>query len=332
MTNLSREIWLLEASTDPAAADKYRAASAHLWDVDLHGDDADFHNRLEGYNLGAVLFARCRGVAQTFRRTRAHIARDAGDNVQIVMTLTPSAFAGDYDGRLAHHGQGPIRVVDMSRPFELHAADYETLNLLLPRAALGPAGAMDFHGLVLSDASSGGRLLADGMRSLWAAIDGLTPVEAEGAARAIGALAAGVVQSHARPTTEGDLSGLVLSQARREIDARLADPELSATQLIQHLAISRTTAYRLFEAQGGIAAFIQSRRLDRAFDALLGDSDSSLAEIGYRHGFKSAAHFSRAFAGRFGMPPGAARKAGRRDRAPSAVDDPSAVFDWIRRL
>ena len=328
----SRETWLLDGRTDPGAAAKYRSASAHLWDIELHDEDAEFRNLLEGYTLGGALLARCTGVAQTFRRTRAHVARDSGDNVQILLCLTPSAFAGDYDGRASHHSLGALRLIDMLRPFEVHVGAYETLNLLLPRSALGSAGSMDFHGLTLADDAAGGRLLADSLRTLWETIDGLGVAEAEGAARAIGALLEGVIHDRARPAADGDLPGLVLAQARREIDARLADPDLTATRLAQLLALGRSTAYRLFAPHGGIAAFIQTRRLDRAFDALLADLDTNLAEIGYRHGFKSAAHFSRAFAARFGVPPRTARKAGVRDSTPSAAEDPAAVFDWIRRL
>lgn len=327
-----RETWRLDAREDPDAAARYRAASAHLWEVELHDDDAEFHNLLEGYNLGGVLFARCKGVPQTFRRTRAHIAADAGDNVQLILHLTPGAFSGDYDGRATHNSLGRLRVVDMLRPLEFHTAAYETLNLMLPRAALGEAGGAELHGLTLTTDKGGGRLLADSLRSLWEALDGLSLAEAQAAARAIGVLAAGVIGAHARPAAQGAFAGLVLAQARREVDARLADPDLSATDLVSRLGVGRSTAYRLFEPHGGVAAFIQSRRLDRAFDALLTDSYTSLAEIGYRHGFKSAAHFSRAFAARFDMPPGAARKAGARSAAPSAADDPRAVFDWIRRL
>ena len=326
-----RETWLLDARTDPDAAAKYRSASAQLWDVDLHGEEAAFWNRLEGYNLGGGLFARCEGVAQTFRRTRAHVARDPGDNIQILLCLTPAAFTGDYDGRASHHSLGSVRLIDMLRPFEAHMDAYETLNLLLPRQALGGAGALDFHGMTLSENVAGGRLLAESLRTLWETIDTLSVTEADGAARAIGALAAGVIRNRAEPAT-GDLPGLVLAQARREIDARLADPDLTAARLTQLVAIGRSTAYRLFEPHGGVAAFIQARRLDRAFDALLTNPDVSLAEVGYRHGFKSASHFSRAFAARFGVPPSSARKAGVRNAPPSAAEDPAAVFDWIRRL
>lgn len=327
-----RETWRLDARTDPEAAGRYRAASAHLWDVELHDDDSQFHNLLEGYNLGGVLFARCNGAPQTFRRTRAHIAADPGDNIQFILHLTQGAFSGDYDGRATHNSLGSLRVVDMLRPLEFHTAAYETLNLMLPRAALGEAGDADLHGLTLSTDAGGGRLLADSLRSLWDALDSLSLEEAHAAAGAIGVLAAGVIRAHARPVAEGAFAGLVLAQARREVDARLADPDLSATELVSRLGVGRSTAYRLFEPHGGVSAFIQARRLDRAFDALLADAYTSLAEIGYRHGFKSAAHFSRAFAARFGMPPGAARKSRARGGAPSAAEDPGAVFEWIKRL
>jgi AraC-like DNA-binding protein len=78
-------------------------------------------------------------------------------------------------------------------------------------------------------------------------------------------------------------------------------PEL----LIRLFHISRATLYRLFEDEGGVAAYILSRRLDRC-RAILGAStgrDPSISELAFNHGFVSVAHFSRAFRRRFGIAP-----------------------------
>jgi AraC-like DNA-binding protein len=63
--------------------------------------------------------------------------------------------------------------------------------------------------------------------------------------------------------------------------------------------------YRAFDSFGGVAAYITTRRLDRAFEALVARRDRALTigEIARRHGFTSDAHFSRAFRARFGLSP-----------------------------
>jgi AraC-like DNA-binding protein len=104
----------------------------------------------------------------------------------------------------------------------------------------------------------------------------------------------------------------------------------------RHLGVSRSLLYRVFEPIGGVSAFIQARRLDQAFDDILSDGceQHTVAEIGYRLGFRSDAHFSRAFRARFGMTPGRLRTLGEGARREdlSAIERPDDVFAWLRGL
>ena len=338
-TRLRQDLWLLDAKVQANAFELYRQGCAHLFDITLMSPEARFYNRLEGYNLDSVALARCVGVAQRFERNLGHILADGGDTVLIVMDLVSSDWAGDYDGRPASSQRGEVRFIDMARPFDMTvASDYRTLHMILPRAALGEASTLDFHGLVVSGADDGCRMLVAYLRALEASLDQLTTADAATAAKAIAVLAAGALEARAA-RTPGDprpIEKMLLSEGRRFIEERLDDVALSPELVRQRLGVSRSLLYRAFEPVGGVSAFIQARRLDQAFDAILRDraEQHTLGEIGYRHGFRSDAHFSRAFRARFGVAPGRLRRLGdaaRRDGL-SALERPDDVWAWLRSV
>ena len=84
---------------------------------------------------------------------------------------------------------------------------------------------------------------------------------------------------------------------------------------------------------GGVAAYIQTRRLARAHADLAdpGKAPRKIYEVAYRWGFVSEAHFSRAFRRAFGVTPGEVRLAA----AESSVTDlgsERAYRGWPRSL
>ncbi len=332
-----RTLWELSAETTPDAADRYRAAVAHLFHIELDGADADFRNRLEGYDLGELAMGRCQGVAQTFIRTRTQAHRGV-DHVQVILQLSDSAWTGDYDGRRIDHSMGRLRIVDMARPFEAHGADFETLNLMIPRARLGEVADHDVHGMVVAETDPGARLLFAHMLGLWEQLPGMKMEQAVAGARALIALLAGVIAGAARdrPSESRPLERTLFGRARDHIDANLGDVNLTPESLRLHLGVSRPMLYRILAPAGGVSSFIQTRRLDHAFDAVAAASRTnlSLAQIAFAHGFRSDAHFSRAFRKRFGMSPGELKAVERRGSPPPplAADDVERVFDWFRRL
>lgn len=335
---LRKDVWPLDAQTQPDAFEQYRKGCAHLFDITLLSPEATFFNRLEGYNLGAVVFARCWGVPQRFERKLSHVLIDGGDTVMAVLDLEGSEWRGDYDGRPAGSHQGQIRLIDMARPFDMSTSGYSSIYIITPRAQLDGCADLDFHGLVISDASPSGRLLSSHLRALGEVIDRMTIREAESAARAVVALIGGAILAHAEPAA-GDprpVEKMLLASGRQFVEQRLDDVELSPEAVRRHLGISRSLLYKVFEPLGGVSAFIQGRRLDQAFDAILQDraEHHTLGEIAYRHGFRSDAHFSRAFRSRYGVTPGRLRRLGEaaRQEGLSALERPDDVWAWLRGL
>lgn len=338
-SRLRKDLWLLDAAEQADAAEQYRKACAHLFEVTLLSPEETFYNRLEGYNLGGVVFAQCKGVAQRFERRLPQIFGDGSDSLMLVLDLDGSEWRGDYDGRAASSETGAIRLVDMARPFSINTGPYRTLYMFLPRAHLDPQAAdMDFHGLVVSERTGSGRLLATHLRTLWDTIEDMSPIDAAVGAKAATTLMSGAILSSCEPARDDarPVEKMLLTAGRHYIEQRLADPDLAPEAVREHLGVSRSLVYKVFAPVGGVSAFIQGRRLDQAFDAILQDSaeQQTLGEIAYRHGFRSDAHFSRAFRARFGVTPGRLRRVGEsaRNEGLSALERPDDVWAWVRSL
>ena len=60
-----------------------------------------------------------------------------------------------------------------------------------------------------------------------------------------------------------DIAAMTLRRARAHIEARLAEPGLTPAAIGRALGLSRSALYRLFAPFGGIAAYVQGRRLAR---------------------------------------------------------------------
>lgn len=334
---LPRDLWELDARVQPDAAEHYARTCAHIFDIEIACPPEAFYNRLEGYRLEGALFARCHGVAQRFSRTRKHILADPTDSIQVVLMLSGD-WAGDYDGRRVDSTMGSIRILDMARPFDVRTEAFEMLNLMIPRASLAERGLFDVHGLVMSEREGAGQLLGAYLRALWDSMETQTLTGAAAVATAAIALVDGAIGAIASkgPADPRPAQKMLVAAARTYVDAHLADAELTPERIREHIGVSRSLLYELFEATGGVSSFIQARRLDRAFDAIVADqaAQRTLGEIGYDHGFRSDAHFSRAFRQRFGIPPGGLRR--RRGDAGAAdfsmSEQPQDAFAWLRSL
>lgn len=103
------------------------------------------------------------------------------------------------------------------------------------------------------------------------------------------------------------------------IDRNLADPELNPRRIADEARISLSYLYSLFsDDDTTVGQFMQSRRLQRAYEILVADPKKHLtvSEIAYQVGFKNVSHFSRSFSRHFGMAPREARPEPTRPAAP----------------
>jgi AraC-like DNA-binding protein len=96
----------------------------------------------------------------------------------------------------------------------------------------------------------------------------------------------------------------LMERVRRAVGKHLHSHFLGPAKLCREAAVSRSRLYRLLEGEGGVARYIQRRRLSESF-TLLSDAANTLSIAGIAETlcFADASSFSRAFRREFGMSP-----------------------------
>ena len=250
----------------------------------------------------------------TMQRSGEDITRTGVDLLQVSLHLE-GALDGRCGGRPYHPRPGDISFVDYGQPFNFDAAPFRMLAVLIPRSAMPADFAhRSLHGFTSSATEAGTRLLAQFMQQTYAAMPKLTLAEGIGAARAMLCMASGLSQGLNRTREDMKPADLDLfSRAQALIESKLGDETLSVATLLGPLRTSRGALYSGFASYGGVSAYIRERRLQRCYEIIKigGRSNETIGTIAFSLGFRSEAHFSRAFKDRFGLTPRSLRLAAR---------------------
>ncbi|MET0541666.1 MAG: helix-turn-helix domain-containing protein [Variovorax sp.] len=258
-----------------------------------------------GWNLGGVMVVRGHYDPQTLTRSASSIARDKLDHYVLHLNQSQHAMHLDANGRRITVGPRQLLVSDFAQPRSVFCQG-DILTVFIPRASLDALMPREFdlHGVVPTGACS--TILASHLQSLSTLLPRITRKEAPDAMVAtLQLLAASLAPTIdmlglARPAVEGAL----MRQIRQYMEDHLSEEDLGADSICAHFRISRSTLYRLFEAEGGVLNYLQDRRLVRIHGLLASPTQRSyLGRIAADNGFKSATHFSRAFRAKFGYSP-----------------------------
>lgn len=290
---------------------------------------ADHLIEVSRWKLGNVMVTAGHYPALQIARSEKRVRLDPLDHYAVTLG-SQSGQHVEADGRRTTAAPMQPLLVDLARPFELHWEAGPRLTLYAPRAALDELlpRALDLHGVKLGGV--GALLFAQHLLALQRHLPTMEMASAPGARHAaLHLLAASLAPSIdslglARPAMDHSLCRLV----RSHIEARLQDAQLDAQVLCEHFRISRSTLYRLFESEGGVAAYVRGRRLARIHALLAQPARRQyIGRIAEDFGFGSAAAFSRAFVAQFGyrpreVPLGAGQPCGRHDGAHAAARAP----------
>ena len=283
------------------------------------GPPAPFAASATSRDLGGVQVWRVTGSPMSARRASHHIRASAVDDYLLAVHLTGTAHASQ-DGREADLGPGDFALIDSARPYSIGfraEGSFAHLIFKVPRARLDARRqAGQATAVRVPAASAPGRLASPYLRTLAAphqpaAGEAFTDIALDlvaGALRAVAGHDAGLPRAGAIRVRE--LKAYAL--------AHLGDPGLSPASIAQAGYLSVRQLHRLFAAEElSLAAWVREQRLRRCRDDLADPRlrQLAIAEIAGRWGYRSPAHFTRAFSARFGVTPrGFRHAAGLRHR------------------
>jgi AraC-like DNA-binding protein len=167
-----------------------------------------------------------------------------------------------------------------------------------------------------------GGMLTDYIRLLHRGLPGLPDEDGHQVSQAAVAMVAACVAPSAdrMGAALGQINATLKDKARRCILQNLRSPNLGPNMLCRELGMSRSSVYRLLEAEGGVARYIQRHRLAEGFAQLNDPSNTKpVVAIADELGMIDASSFSRAFRRQFGISPTDVREAARMGSAHSVA-------------
>lgn len=321
----------------------WREATATFFEVDelAAGEPGPFRADVCSYAMGPVLLGMARASAQHFRRDAEIIARSGVDHI-ILQLYVKGGYRGTAAERPIEVEAGDVCLFDLAQPIDTRATAFENFTLVVPRPMFDARlmQVEDLHGLVLSGRGALAPLLARHVGALFEYAPRMTFDECQAVVEGTVSLIAACLRGELE-RRDADRSGAAdasLFRIRQHIEARLSSPDLSADSVALHFGLSRASLYRLFTPIGGIAEYIRSRRLHRAFFDLATTNSRAtrISEVARRWQLGTDAHFTRSFKAAYGITPRAAREAallGTRQKLPDDPDgETSTITRWMREI
>jgi AraC-like DNA-binding protein len=200
-----------------------------------------------------------------------------------------------------------ILALDMDQPCTVRSFHGRILLFFVPRALVETSfpDAASLHGRRIQATTPLTRILIEHLVALNQQIIGLGKDEAhQSFLTAVELLAAAFNrQAGLSGDARAAVRAAVYGQVRRYVENNLHDPDLSPDSVLASLHLSRASVYRLFEHEGGLAAYIRNRRLRMAADELVRFPHMAVQDIAAGLGFNDASSFTRAFRRAFDIAP-----------------------------
>jgi AraC-like DNA-binding protein len=274
----------------------------------------EFAARCESWMLGVMVLTRNTTPEMRLSRSVRQTARDGLDHIVLRVCRTGATVSrvGDREFSAAPR---QLVVERLSDGYEDRwtASEWVSLNIA-PADDPELCAALVATGTGAKD-GVGAMFLGDFLLGLAGRMPQLDESDLPAAAVIVRAMIAHCLLGPA--TRLADAPTAVEAQQRvhavRIVREHLGSARLDVTRLCQLTGFSRSTMYRMFERDGGVAAYIRNLRLTTAH-AILGDLASArepISSVAERCGYHCVASFNRAFRAEFGCTPGDVRAAAR---------------------
>lgn len=264
-------------------------------------------------NMTDVVFTSGRVATQTFARA-VEPSQGAPVDIWWLFRVRSGEARFETAERRVHAGPGAMFLISLDDDFRGSITDYDGLVLALPRRSFADVADQLNDACTILLSGNLIELLSDYLDRLETRLVLMSPDELRQAGRATAQMIAACIQlsSDRLEQARGAIESVLFERARLYIETHLGDFDLTPDRIAQQLRISRSALYRAFESVGGVAGYILRKRLRAAHAELVASTDRQVQEIAYRHGFKLASDFTRAFRREFGVSPREMRERVRR--------------------
>lgn len=298
----------------------WRAWFDPVFDVAPHPtDEAGFRAESTIWTLNGFGISRVSAPGLQAVRTKPLIKRNPVDHWVITIGQRAATNISTRGASVQAPARTPF-ILSLGDELVSERGEDERLQVYLTRDDFGEiAPLLDAaRGMILS--TSLGKLLGEYLELVERSLPDVEPEEVPkltGAVRAM--VAACVTPSPDRLAEAADLMNLSrMERIRRAVGVHLRSPDLGTTMLCAEVGVSRSLLYRVLDSAGGVARYIQRRRLAEAYVLLSGAANTkSVASIAEELCFADASSFSRAFRQEFGVRPSDVRASSRVTSAPS---------------
>lgn len=284
--------------------DAWRGWFDTIFDVEVDDPQQGFSATSETWDFGGFGLTRIRAPKLRALRTTGLVRRNPVDHWGVAFGRQRT-FGEGRQGTLDVPANTPF-IASFGRPLVSQREADERLQLYLPRDA--------FPELSPVFEAAEGRPLGDQMGALLTEFIGLLVRSASAFAdmnlENLQSAIRGMLLACVSPSADHSAIGAApLAATRKEVVRRIVDLNLNNTALgpdflCREAGMSRSQLYRLFENEGGVANYIQRRRLKRCFTELSKNAEGrSVAAIAEGLGFPDPSSFSRSFRREFGLAP-----------------------------
>jgi AraC-like DNA-binding protein len=271
--------------------------------------ERSFHGAIDMYWFGEFLFTDGYTDALTLERNIARISQDNARSIafHIVMEGDAATLVNRPGKRIETPYDVGVLAVDFDQPLHVIRRACRHVTLFVPRTALHEVfpdpGVL--HGCVLDAREPAAQIIRQRVSAFSANLSRLSFDDGFARLREIVDLIGEAFgeQLGLRGNKTALTRAMAFDAARRYVQANLSEFELSPERVVESLAFSRSTIYRLFRHEGGLHAYIRHLRLRAAADDLVRLPGLAITDIAYSVGFKSASDFTRAFRRAYGFAP-----------------------------
>lgn len=289
----------------------WRERVGHIIDVQPTRADLEkpFQAAIDRYKVGDLAFTDCRSDAVLLNRSLGRISTDPIRDYAFHVFL--EGCAANVALRASPRDNAPtagsILALDMGQPVRMHRTACRVLTLFVPGTLVGDIfpDPEALHGRLMQNTTPLTRLIVEHMTLLSHNIADMRAGAVDHAIRSGTQLLVSAFGKQARLSGNARAAAraAMFGRVRRYIQANLRQDDLSAQSVLNALQLPRPTLYRLFQHEGGVAAYIRHLRLREAADELVRHPSQTVTEIAFGLGFKSSSDFTRAFRRAYDMAP-----------------------------